>query len=78
MILERLALVLLPGATFGKLGKVVTNPALRITGISTHAVNQAITRGVTSPTILSIVRNPLVVLQQGSGNYLFTCQDPAR
>lgn len=70
-------LVPIPGAAFGKLGKVVTNPGLRITGISTHAVNQAITRGVTSPTILSIVRNPLVILQQGSGNYLYLSRSGA-
>lgn len=59
------------GSAFGKLGKVVANPGLRITSISTHAMNQAITRGITSPTALSIVRNPLVVLQQSSGNYLY-------
>jgi hypothetical protein len=70
-------LVPIPGAAFGKLGKVVTNPGLRITSMSTHAMNQAITRGVTSPTILSIVRSPLVVLQQGSGNYLYLSRSGA-
>ncbi len=70
-------LVPIPGAAFGKLGKVVTNPGLKITSISTHAMNQAITRGVTSPTILSIVRNPLVVLQQGSGNFLYLSKSGA-
>lgn len=58
------------GSAFGKLGKVVANRGLRITSVSTHAINQAITRGI-SPTALSIVRNPSVVLQQSSGNYLY-------
>lgn len=70
-------LIPVPGAAFGKLGKVVTNPGLKLTGVSTHAMNQAITRGVTSPTILNIVRNPLVVLQQGSGNFLYLSRSGA-
>ena len=70
-------LVPIPGAAFGRLGKVVASPGLKITSISTHAMNQAITRGVTSPTILSIVRNPLVVLQQRSGNFLYLSKSGA-
>lgn len=58
------------GQNFGKLGTVVNNPNLKITGISQHGMNQAITRQVTSTNIINTVRTPAVVLNQG-GTYLF-------
>jgi hypothetical protein len=59
------------GDTFGKLGTVVDNPSATITGFSTHAVNQAITRGVGTNAALSAVKNPSVVLKQSHGGHLF-------
>ena len=63
------------GNSFGKLGTVVDNPGVKITSISKHALNQSITRGVNSSTMLNTVKNPTVVLQQSSGNYLFLTRD---
>lgn len=60
----------LVGQTFGKLGTVVEESGLSITGFSGHALDQAISRGVAPAAMLDAVKNPLAVLQQGSGNYL--------
>ncbi|WP_339061232.1 DUF4258 domain-containing protein [Tepidibacillus marianensis] len=56
------------GKSYGKFGTVVENPGVKITGFSGHAVNQAITRGVTTEVIQSTVKNPVVVLSQRGGN----------
>ena len=63
------------GSSFGKLGTVVDNPGVKITSISQHALNQSITRGVNSLTMLNTVNNPIVVLQQSSGNYLYLTRE---
>ncbi len=65
------------GSSYGKLGTVVKNPAAKITGFTGHGVDQAITRGVTTPTLLNTVRSPAVVLRQASGNRLFIGNDAA-
>ncbi len=59
------------GQSFGKLGTVVEDPGLSITSMSGHAVDQAITRGVSPQAILGAVQDPLVVLQQSNGTFLF-------
>jgi hypothetical protein len=46
------------GRSFGKLGIVVQKPHLSISDVSIHRLNQSITRGVSSSTILE----PFVVL----------------
>jgi len=56
------------GKSYGKFGTVVENPGVKITGFSEHAVNQAITRGVTTDVIQNTVKNPVVVLSQRGGN----------
>jgi len=63
------------------LGRVVTNPGIAHKGLSGsvvpyHAIDQIITRGVTAPTILATLRNPVVVLQQG-GRYLYLSSNAA-
>lgn len=65
------------GMDFGKLGTVVDKPDLKITEISGHGVNQAITRGVSPSTILNTISDPSVVLQQSSGNYLYISENAA-
>ena len=56
------------GKNYGKIGTVVENPGLNTTGFSEHAINQAITRGVTTRALLDTVRDPAVVLSQRGGN----------
>lgn len=63
------------------LGRVVTNPGIALKGLSGsvvpyHAIDQIITRGVTAPTILATLRNPVVVIQQG-GRYLYLSNNAA-
>jgi YD repeat-containing protein len=67
------------GSTFGKLGQVVERAGVpsAITGVSEHFANQAVTRGVSPTVILDALHNPLVVLQQSSGTYLFIGSDGA-
>ncbi len=55
------------GQSYGKFGTVVENPGAKITGFSRHAVNQAITRGVTTEVIQNTVNNPVAVLSQRGG-----------
>ena len=59
------------GQSFGKLGTVVENPELDITGFTNHGINQAITRGVSPQSLLGTVNNPSIVLQQSGGQYLY-------
>ena len=56
------------GKSYGKFGTVVENPGVKITGFSGHAVNQAITREVTTNVIQNTVKNPVAVLSQRGGN----------
>jgi hypothetical protein len=65
------------GQSFGKLGTAVENPGLEITGFTGHGINQATTRGVSQETISGTVRNPLIVLLQSGGQYLFLSKKPA-
>jgi hypothetical protein len=65
------------GQSFGKLGTAVENPGLEITGFTDHGINQATTRGVSQETISGTVRNPLIVLLQSGGQYLFLSKKPA-
>jgi hypothetical protein len=62
---------------FGKLGVVVDNPELELSGFTDHGVNQAITRGVSPQDILNTVNNPSIVLQQSGGQYLYLSDDAA-
>jgi RHS repeat-associated protein len=66
------------GQSFGKLGTVVSNPGLKITSFSGHALDQAITRQVAAPALLNTVRNPAVVLSQANGGrFLFLSNNAA-
>lgn len=55
----------------GKFGKVTENPGISIEKFSSHGLDQAITRGIGSQNIINTIRNPLVVLQQGSDKYVY-------
>lgn len=63
------------GQNFGKLGTIVENPGIGLTSFSKHGLNQAITRGVNPSTISNTVKNPVVVLQQSRGNFLFLTRE---
>jgi RHS repeat-associated protein len=65
------------GQTFGKLGTIVNESGLAINGFTSHGLDQAITRGVSPAALLDAVRNPLAVLQQGSGNFLHIGEETA-
>lgn len=65
------------GQTFGKLGTVVENPGLKITGFTEHGINQVITRGVSPDALLETVANPSAVLQQSAGQYLYLSDQAA-
>lgn len=63
------------GENFGKLGTIVENPGIGLSSFSKHGLNQAITRGVNPSTISNTVKNPVVVLQQSRGNFLFLTRE---
>jgi RHS repeat-associated protein len=72
------------GTSFGKLGIVVENQVGDISGFMRdsatrqfHGLDQAITRGVSTETILNTVRSPLVTLQQAGGNILYLSRQAA-
>lgn len=65
------------GQSFGKLGIVVENPRLRITGFTEHGLDQAIGRGVSPQSLLRTVRDPSVVLQQSAGQFLHLSDEAA-
>lgn len=65
------------GTSFGKLGSVVANEAGKITGISGHAINQIITRGVSPALLKSVTSSPTVVLAQSGGKKLFLTSEGA-
>jgi hypothetical protein len=70
------------GRSFGRLGTVVENPGIKIRGLAGsveqgHAVNAAITRGVSPQLIRDTVANPTVVLQQAGGRYLYLTDQAA-
>jgi len=56
------------GKSYGKFGTVVKNPSIKIVDFSTHGLNQAITRGVTTKVIKSTIDDPVVVLSQRGGS----------
>jgi RHS repeat-associated protein len=65
------------GQNFGKLGTVVEDPGLNITGFTNEGFFRADTRGLTFDTMAGIVDSPGVVLQQSAGQYLFISEDGA-
>lgn len=67
------------GDDFGRLGKVVSNPNLRIQALDEggHFVDAAITRGVSPQAVLSTMRNPAAVLEQSRGRFLYISNDAA-
>lgn len=62
------------GSKFGKLGKVINNPGVKILGYSTHGLLRKTVRGVRSAEILNTIKNPLVVLSQGD-RYLYLSKE---
>ncbi len=72
------------GANYGRLGTVIENRAGRITGFIRegaanpfHGLDQAISRGVTTSTMLNTVSNPSVTLQQAGGNTMYLTRQAA-
>lgn len=72
------------GTSFGKLGNVVANQSGKITGFYRegalkpfHGLNQAISRYVSTKTILETVKNPLVTLEQAGGNIMYLTRQAA-
>lgn len=66
----------LVGRSYGRVGTVVENPGIRITGFRgardpAHGLNQVINRGVSPRVLRDTVRDPRVVLQQSGDRYLF-------
>jgi hypothetical protein len=64
------------GRSFGRLGTVVENPGIQLSGFAGsvdpgHAVNQIINRGLSPALIQATLNNPTVVLQQAGGRFLF-------
>lgn len=61
------------GDDFGRLGKVVANPGIRIKKLDEggHFVNSAINRRVKPDVILETLRTPRVVLEQSRGRFLY-------
>ncbi|MFR9166168.1 MAG: hypothetical protein ACLVKO_08145 [Dysgonomonas sp.] len=55
----------------GKLGTLVKNPGIKISSFSKHALNQVITRGVSTSIIQKTIGNPVAVLKQSNGTYLY-------
>jgi hypothetical protein len=62
------------GSTFGKLGTVVENPGISITGLTEHGIDQVVTRGVSPAALQSTINAPVAVLQQSSGRYLYVSE----
>ena len=52
-------------------------PPTTLTLTPIHGLNQAINRGVSPQTILDTVRNPVVVLRQGSSWFLYLSESGA-
>ena len=67
----------LVGTSFGRLGTVVDKAPGRITGFTTHGLNQTINRGVSPSVLLDTTKNPSVVLQQAGRNRLFLTNQAA-
>jgi RHS repeat-associated protein len=61
------------GTSYGKLGTVIENPGNLIKGIADngHYLEAKFARGVTSSQVIDAVQQPLAVLQQSSGGYLY-------
>ncbi len=64
-------IVPIPGASFGKLGTVIKNPGLKITGFTAYSANRAALRGVKTVDILNTVRSPLIAFSQSGGKTAF-------
>jgi hypothetical protein len=72
----------LVGASYGRTGIVVQNPGLSIQGFGGsvkpgHAIHQIVSRGVTPNQLLNTIRNPVVVLEQAGGRYLYLTDEAA-
>jgi RHS repeat-associated protein len=65
------------GTVYGSLGTVVANPNIQASGFTPYSQYRADTRDVTLEMINSTVSNPVVVLQQSSGRYLFLSNQAA-
>ena len=70
------------GTSFGKYGTVIKNISGNIEGFISqvtknplHGLDQAITRGVLPKTLIDTVSNPLVRLQQSTGNILYLTKE---
>ena len=67
----------LVGRSFGKLGTAVVPRSFTIASMSGHFIQNAITRGVAPAVIKGALEDPLVVLEQSSGNYLLITRQAA-
>jgi hypothetical protein len=65
------------GQNFGKLGTVVEDPEMSITGFTVHGFDAADARGLTFDTMTGIVSDPTVALQQSAGKYLLISENGA-
>jgi RHS repeat-associated protein len=67
------------GNTIGKLGTIVENPSIKLTGYTAYSLMRKIVRGVSSKAILNTIRNPKIVFSQGAsgGRFLFLSEDAA-
>ena len=65
------------GTSFGKLGTAVDNSPGKITGFTSHGLNQTISRGVSPSALINTTKNPTVVLQQAGGNRLYLTDQAA-
>lgn len=59
------------GRSYGKPGTVIADPGITITDYSTHAAERKEERRFAPEDMKSTVRNPVVVLQQRPGLYLY-------
>lgn len=63
------------GDSFGKLGTVAENTSQKITGYTSHGLDQKISRSVPTNQLLEASRNPLVTLQQARDTTLRITKD---
>ena len=49
----------------------------KISGYTSHGLDQKITRGVASKTIMDTVTNPLIIVQQAGGKLLYLTSEAA-
>lgn len=65
------------GASFGKLGTVVPNPRIAIGEVTEYFAGRMAQRGVTMEMLQETLKNPVVVLEQTRGRYLFISNEAA-